>query len=102
MRRNSGQLQVAAGHGGRLGALFEQRAVQVDLHIKFAGGAFIKRLFKHGPHLAVPVFGYGRGRDAQHHFALRQGGQGGGGAQSGGGAKQGAAGDLLGGHAVVS
>jgi len=67
---NGRQLQVAAGHGRRLGALLEQRSVQVDLDIKFAGGAFVQVFLEDGPHLGVPVIGHGRCRNAQQDFVL--------------------------------
>jgi hypothetical protein len=36
------QLQIAARHGGRLGALLEQRRVQVDLDVELAGRALVE------------------------------------------------------------
>ena len=46
--------------GDRLVGLLEQRSVQVDLDIKFAGRAFVQVFFKHSPHLGMPVVRHGR------------------------------------------
>ena len=74
--RDRRQFQVAACHRGRLGALLEQRGVQVDLHVEFARCALVERFLEHRPHLAVPVIRHGRGRDAQQHLVLRHCGRG--------------------------
>ena len=65
------ELQVAARHCRGLGALLEQRRVEVDLDVELAGGALVQRFLEHRPHLGVPVVGHGRGGDAQRDLVLR-------------------------------
>ena len=58
-------LEVAALHGGRLGALLEQRAVQMDLHVELARRALLEFLLEHRQHLGVPVGINRRRRDPE-------------------------------------
>jgi len=88
--RDGRELQVAARHGGRLGALLEQRGVQVDLRVELVGRGLVQRLLEHRPHLGMPVVGHGRCGNAQRDLGLCHGvrAQAGQGEQAGGGQQQ--------------
>jgi hypothetical protein len=63
--RDHCHLKVAALHGGRLSALFEQGTVQVDFHIELARSGLLQFLFEHRKHLGMPIGFYSGRRDAE-------------------------------------
>ena len=64
LRRNHADFQIAALHRLDLGALAEQRAVEVNLHVECAGHRGFQRFLELHKPFRLPFLGRARGRDA--------------------------------------